>query len=631
MKHLAPLSVLLLVIAAAGCRDSSSSKAPAPAQGGLSAAPVTSDRGGGVMVAPTTSSTAATPATAVVSTPPPAPPADTQGPEIEVLEPARGLATPDGSVRLVARVRDASGIDTVMLNGTPVPVRGDRIEANVPLAAGLNLLEVQAIDTAGNLEQAVVPVLGGEFLAADRRVPQAIEVRLNQDAFDKVSQVVSQKLGGADLERAIKAKNPLVDDSKGLAKLQLNATGFENGRPRLSLTPTRQGLVARARIPNLKLTSKVKGKVTFVPFGSTVTVGAKEAVLSARATVGVDRAGKLTTSLRDVAVQLDGFSLDIKWVPGFLENLARNKVRKAIETKVAAQLEAALAPALQDAIAGRLKPIRRRILGETIDFDVRPDAIAIDDRGLSLTLDMNLGVVVPPGTQIPSSPGSLFVPVAQAPAVNTGASFELSPHTNLLNRIAHTVWQGGLVNLDLDPETVDKLNLSPTLKLDAFMLSVIFPELTNKLGDPATPAKVTVDLGMPPVFETAGNRGLTLSAGDVTISLWLTPPGQPEQLVARLGLQVEATLESEIREQRFYTQVVGMPTARIDAFEHPIVPLSSLGMQNLLDVLLPELLKHQTKLLTGFPLPTVPLVTPKQVELQNDPRSPGYLDLSGRL
>ena len=628
MKHLAPLSVLLLAVA--GCRDSGSSKAPAPTQGGLSAAPVTSDRGGGVTVAPTTSSTPAVPATAVVSAPA-APPADTQAPEIEILEPSRGLATPDATVRLVARVRDASGIDTVMLNGTPVPVRGDRIEATVPLEAGLNLLEVQAIDGAGNLEQAVVPVLGGEFLPADRQVPRAVEVRLNDDAFTKISQVVSRKLGGADLERAIKAKNPLVDDSKGLAKLQLNATGFENGAPRLTLTPTRQGLVAQARIPNLKLTSKVKGKVTFVPFGSTVKVSATEATLGARVAVGVNRAGKVTTALRDVSVSRSGFKLDIKWVPGFLENLARNKVRKTIETKVAEQLNAALAPALQDAIAGRIKPIRRRILGHTIDFTVRPDAVSVDDRGLSLTLDMNLGVPVPAGTQVPSSPGSLFVPVTQAPAIDAGASFELSAHTNLLNRIAHTVWQGGLVNLDLDPETVDKLNLSPTLKLDAFMLSVIFPELTNKLGDPATPAKVTVDLGMPPVFETAGNRGLTLSAGDVTISLWLTPPGQPEQLVARLGLQVEATLESEIREQRFHTQVVGMPSARIDAFEHPIVPLSSLGMQNLLDVLLPELLKHQTKLLTGFPLPTVPLVTPKQVELQNDPRSPGYLDLSGRL
>ena len=60
----------------------------------------------------------------MVSAPPaPEPPADTQGPEIEVLEPARGLATPDGTVRLVARVRDA----IVLKRKNPVLNRGARL------------------------------------------------------------------------------------------------------------------------------------------------------------------------------------------------------------------------------------------------------------------------------------------------------------------------------------------------------------------------------------------------------------------------------------------------------------------------------------------------------------------------
>ncbi|MCA8922796.1 MAG: hypothetical protein KDD82_13360, partial [Planctomycetes bacterium] len=422
-----------------------------------------------------------------------------------------------------------------------------------------------------------------------------------------------------------------VNDTEGLTKLELNATSFTNGTPALSLRPSAQGLVARATIPTLKLVSKVKGKAAFVPFGATVTISAEKATLSAVAAVSLDRAGKVSTSLRDVSTSLEGFDFNIKWVPSFLERLARDKVRKTIEQRLAVQLETALEPALQNAIAGAIKPIRRRIFGHTIDFDVRPGAVAFDDGGLSLTLDMNLGVVVPRGTTVPASPGSLFVPVTRAPAVKAGTSFELSAHTNLLNRIAHTVWQGGLVNLALDEATVDEFKLSPTLKLDAFMLTVIFPELTGKLGAPETPVRLEVSLGMPPVFETRGSKGLTLGAGDVTVSLFLTPPGKPEQLVTRLGLQLEATLESEIQGTRFVTQVVGMPTAQIDAFEHPIVPLSSLGLQNLLDVVLPEVLRHQTKLLTGFPLPTVPRVTPKQLELENDPQSPGYLDLSGKL
>ena len=76
----------------------------------------------------------------------------------------------------------------------------------------------------------------------------------------------------------------------------------------------------------------------------------------------------------------------------------------------------------------------------------------------------------------------------------------------------------------------------------AFRLTVIFPELSGNPAAPETPVRLEVSLGMPPVFETRGSKGLTLGAGDVTVSLFLTPPGKPEQLVTRLGLQLEATL-----------------------------------------------------------------------------------------
>jgi RHS repeat-associated protein len=95
---------------------------------------------------------------------------DTQAPVITVTAPEEGATTRDAEVAVTGRVEDATAV-TLTVNGAPAAVGADGgFSATVALAAGANLIQLNATDAAGNaaaLTRTVTREADGPGLPAD--------------------------------------------------------------------------------------------------------------------------------------------------------------------------------------------------------------------------------------------------------------------------------------------------------------------------------------------------------------------------------------------------------------------------------------------------------------------------------
>jgi hypothetical protein len=266
-------------------------------------------------------------------------------------------------------------------------------------------------------------------------------------------------------------------------------------------------------------------------------------------------------------------------------------------------------------------------MGQQVTLHMIPTAVAFDTQGASVLTagDMSL----PPAAGLPTTPGSLITPGA-APALGTSPAVLLSVNDDFLNRIAHAAWRGGLMRYTVDQATVQQLRLPAFLQLDAFLLQVFFPNLTG-LVNPADPIEIELSAGTPAIFQTLPQPDLLqANLGDLTVSIFVAPAGQPRQLVLRVGTQVQMGVGVTIGAGNvIQLSMSGRPTIMSDVFETPLAPLNDRAVETLLDFVLPPLLQILPRAWSGFPLPTHPAVQPRNLNLRRDGPGQDFLTAEG--
>jgi hypothetical protein len=543
-------------------------------------------------------------------------PGDVTPPALTLTSPARGEHTTQSMVRVEGTVTDTqSPVSYLLVNNTPVQVAASGTFTQVvPVTQGLNIIEIEAGDLSGNKTRSVLPVIAGAFQPEGRAVGDALAARLNRPAFDAAERLAEQQLAAVPVGTVIMAQNPLYDGGNFLANVQVNATGASIGAPDLELEPRAGALGVRAVIPNVEVRTRATGRLSGIPYGLTINVTATRATLTADAAVAVGANGAVTTTLTNVVVTLDGFRFDIRGIPTFLENLARNAVRTRVERMIRTQVERAVPGEVNKLIAGANGPITRTILGKPVTMRLTPTAVAFDVDGCSVRCDGD--VSIPAVAGLPTTPGSLLTPGAP-PAQGTTPALHLSLNDDLLNRVAFAAWRGGLMNVSINQASASSLGLPAALPLDAFTLVAFFPQLAA-FARPGDPLEIEVSAGAPAILKPlAGGQAGTLEAGlgDVTISIYIAPAGQPRSLVLKAGTQVRLGVQPSVTNNRVQFAVVGQPTLLTDVFETPLVPLDQLAVETFMDTVLPPVVQLLPRLWSGFPLPVHPGLTPTNLQI----------------
>lgn len=555
---------------------------------------------------------------------------DHEPPQVLLTSPQRAAFTTQAFVTVQGTVTDATGIAFLLVGRDPVTVgAGGAFSHTLPLTPGLNVIEIEAGDPLANITRSAIPVISGQFTPAAQPVADAVAARLNRPAFDAIERVAAQQLGGVNLSQQIMAQNPLFSGSALGSSVEVNATGARFGTPVLDLDPQAGGLGVRAELPAVDVTTRAHGRVIGIPYSTTVRVTADRAIVDATAVVDVLPGGVIQTRVQGTQVDLQNFRFDISNVPGFLENLARGAVRRLIERQVRQQVETTVVTEVNRAIAGANGPITQTVLGRQVTLHVLPTAVAFDPQGLSVLAAGDL--TLPAVAGLPPTPGSFTTPGA-APALGTGAAFRVAANDDLLNRIGHSAWRGGLMQFTLDQAAVQQLRLPAWLQLDAFLLQTFFPALIGVVN-PGDPLEIELGAGAPPIFQTLPAPDLLRAdLGDLIVSIYVAPAGRPRQLVLRAGTQVGLPLGVSIGAGNVIQVAVnGRPAIRTDVFETPLVALDARAVETLLDFVLPPVLQLLPRAWSGFPLPAVPLVQLRNLDLRRDGPAQDFVTLSGDL
>lgn len=621
-----PLAIASLVLLTGCGGGGSSSRSAATVAASTSAAPspVTSGSTGST----SGGSTGTTTGGGATSTGP-----DHDAPVIALVSPARGaFLAGQQHVGVEGTIQDASQVAYFLVNGLPVTLgAGNQFLEVLTLTPGLNVITLEAADTWGNRTRTALSVVAGDFLPASQPVGDAVVARLNRPAFDAIEQVAAQQLGGAPLANMILQQNPLYGGGSGLATLQVDATAASFGTPRLELDPRAGALGVHAEVPSVDVTVRAHGAVLGIGYSLTTRVTATLAVLDAEAVVSVAQ-GQLSTQLQNVVVDLQGFAFDINNVPGFLEALARDAVRRVVERQVRQQVEQVVPQEVNRALAGANAPITRTVLGRAATLHLVPTAVSFDPDGASVRTAGDLVVTAPAGFTPLPAPGSLVTPGA-APTHPLTQAFHVSANDDLLNRVGHAAWQGGLLDLRIDQALVaQQTTLPPWLQLDAFLLTTFFPSLAPHLNA-ADPIELEVSALTPPVFATRAAPGLLEGGlGELSLAVYVAPAGRPRELVLEASLQVEAAMSARVTPAGAIEVLVdGRPVAITDVHTTPIAPLDQTAVENLVDFVLPPALQLVARSLSGFPLPVLPGVTPTNLTIESDGPQGDFVTVRGDL
>lgn len=621
----AALAVLSLLSGCSSSKRSSSASTVASSTSSTGAGSTSATPAG------TTSGTAVAPSSGAVSAPSTATATgpDTEPPAITLTSPRRGAFTTQQAVVVEGTILDQTGVAYFLLNGNPVtPGAGGAFRETIALTHGLNIVELEAADPLGHKVQSALSVISGEFLPEASVVQDAVGARLNRPAFDTIEQVAAQQLGGVNLANQILAMNPLYSGSAGVANVTVDATAASFGTPRLDLDPQAGGLFVKAELPQIDVTVNASGRVIGIPYSLTTNVTADLATVEALAVVNVN-AGVVTTTLTQVNVTLDNFRFDINGVPGFLENLARNAVRRLIEDQVQKQVETVIPQEVNKAIAGANGPVTQQVMGKTVTLNVIPTQVTFDADGATVSADADMTMPPATGVVLPTTPGSLKTP-GTLPTFGTQRAIYLSANDDFLNRIGHAAWRGGLLGLKIDQAFLQRTARFPSwLGFDAYLLQIFFPQLSSL--NPTDPLELEIGSLTPPIFVTKPAPGLVEAAiGDLQLSLYVAPPGQQRVLVLQTSLQVAMDVVPALNQGKLQITLNGKPTIKTDV-NQTMIPLNQVAIENLVDFLVPPVLQLLVGSWSGFPLPTHPSFNPSNVDFLRDGPGQDFLTIRGDL
>ncbi|MGK0362679.1 MAG: hypothetical protein ACI9U2_005000 [Bradymonadia bacterium] len=446
---------------------------------------------------------------------------DASPPRIDIQSPPRGTWTENGQLNLLFTITDDAGLERVTFDSDREvnPGLGPDFALNdLPLAAGLNILRLEAFDVPGNFAKEHVAVLQGPLQDPDARIPGAVRLHIGAAGLDSLEQVALRLLRERDLTALL--PNPLFEGGPFRAEI---STITYRDPPILELTPGNGVLSLRLRLEQLVITMSLQIGDNDV---YQISAGAGAVDITAEITPRV-RDGALFIPLDELEIVFDDLQLRPGDVPRFDDNPEEGQTLIEEVAGVAMRVVAEqYIPDLIDSLLGRIDdPIDLDLLGAQLQIQLVPDVVVVSPRGLSIRLDA--GVVflgeTPPG---PSLPG--YVGTRQPwDGVPDTDGIGIAIDDDLLNLLMFQVWRTGVLLPRIDSST-DLGQMALVSTLLGNLARRAHPDLPA-----STPIALETTLPLPPVAKVEkadGAVGLTIGLGDMSVA-FMTDDAEARSLV----------------------------------------------------------------------------------------------------
>ncbi len=425
------------------------------------------------------------------------PAADVPSGKLLLTSPEAGEFAKEGEVSASGK---AVNIDSVTVNGTEVSIDAGTFQGKVTLERGVNVVEASGVDGTGHTIFVRNGVMSGEYEAAEGDVEDAMYLRVNEGGLTRIGEIATGMLDTQTINDSLAAINPVYSDSylwdTVVIADDIESVSFDE--PSFDFEPRDGALGLTVTIPNLYVDTLAYGTAAGFDFSSDVSMTASSAVLTADLYVSASN-GRLSVDIGEVTVDLKDFAYDTSLLPGTIEDyILVDTIRATVEEMLVTQINDMVPPLLDDLLSSLDPSYSTELMGLSVELGFGFAAVDIDDKGIALTLDLD--VTIPP-TGEHSAPGYLGADLG-TPDVDTHADIAGAISDNLLNRMLYEAWAGGLLDITLSTEdgSLSALMLAP-LKATEGSISVtpmLPPVIVERDGElQAQLGELVVDINTP--------------------------------------------------------------------------------------------------------------------------------------
>lgn len=442
-------------------------------------------------------------------------------PLLRVTSPQRSLVQDHtGSLVVTGTVAPnptGAAVDSVTVNGARAAINADgTFTATIDIPAGATLVHTVATDAAGGVVTDTRSVEAGERRAPGSSIHNAIAASISAPAFAQIGTAAGRLIKSADLKALIAPMNPVVHAGDEAGPDCLYGQAFVDGisitDARITLAPVAGGLQLSATLDHPDITGHAQFAVSCLKGQSNFEIKAMSASLGGVLTVSINGASGLSTQLLNPSVQLPGLDISASGIPGAILDLI--PLEKVIQLVAPTAARLFVTPLLNNALGALTGPQKLSVLGQTVDLQVTPSAIAFDPAGGNAMLDMKLMIE---GAE--HSPGFLFT-ADDAPALEPGHGLALGIADDLANEALAQLAAKGLLNLQL-PGTTAQLTLTspPMISPDPTdgKLRLVLPDMMVMLGAQGRLAvNAQISLALKPAD---GGSSLAIELGTPSIAI----------------------------------------------------------------------------------------------------------------
>ncbi len=411
------------------------------------------------------------------------------------------VQTAPGNKTFPVNVTDAFAVSSVTINGNDATFDSGsgNFVADVPIAFGMNFVDVVATDQFGKENSTTCFVLAGEFYTPEtshmtgslgfRLDPNAIGDGSVAGAINSLNDILFTVLNSPQLKSLVNAgllaANPINNGDCGFFACEPDVDYIANtinwNTPTTTLSLRAGGLTVGVTLPNVRLQARACG--TFCcPGGTTLTVAADQITASINFNLflqgGVMRAavsGSPTVTVGNVALSGSGFCGAIVDLIG---GLFSGPVRTAIRNALTSFINSDVAPLLDDLVSS----LNVDTLGTTFDVP-KLDGSGNVQLGFGLALTslnistgralLGLGTRFTPGAigQNRASlgiPRRTFDPLLDGMGTTAARPVGIAFYEGALNQVLHGLWRAGYFQATIalgDGQATIDARLPPVAKI----------------------------------------------------------------------------------------------------------------------------------------------------------------------
>lgn len=516
---------------------------------------------------------------------------DDRGPTLDCDAPAFGesiLLPSSGNITLAGFAQDLSGVQEVLIDGTPVPLTDEgRFNVEVVAQPGVNFYDLEAIDTLGQSTRALCSLFAASaYVEADQLQSDTIRLDLRQGAVDDGDNGNEVRSFG-DLARSAVRSDALrvvIDDTLSANPRLLRQQDFSVGKVNwidyrgnlsiddvnLALALQENALGVGMSLARVKFDARVKGKI-YVPifpdiqceFDGDLRVNNVTAVGSfTPQMVG----GTVTLQSNGTQVNVGNVGTDFDGVCGNLVDTVLSAVG-AFSSLLEDTVADALASLIDESLAGLLSSALTGLDFSAFAFNFELDGFGGEPTNLTLQTELtsasanNQRLRLGLGTKV-DGPLRNALPTAGLPIFGEAVSEQYPSNgtmsallnADLLNQVMYGLWRANFFNIgDVAELSGSSSNLEASITLLVPPAVDISPDGEHFIlhFGPAVGTLSYAELFEDPVELRFGARlraGISLVDGEVTFA----PDGLTFDAirldVANSGLPADlaAALESEI-------------------------------------------------------------------------------------